>query len=128
MIIISVILLLTGCNSVEKKVLINNTSAISEKEVEELFLKDPRLTNVVAVFNDKDILAGVTVKTFSRFKKAKIEKELKEKIENLHSELNIIVSADLKIIMETRKMMDEKDEKKLKKNINELKSLIKEET
>lgn len=128
MIITAFVLLLSGCNTVENKVLINNTSTISEIEVEEIFLNDPRLTNVVAVINDKELLAGVTVKTFSRFKKTKIEKELKEKIEKLHSELNVIVSADLKIIMETKKMMEETDEKKLSKSIKKLKSLIKEET
>ncbi|WP_438316342.1 hypothetical protein [Sporosarcina sp. FA9] len=112
----------------DKKVQINNNTDISEKDVEEIFINDPRLTNVVAVFNEKDILAGVTVRTFSRFKKKKIEKELKEKIEKLHSELNIIVSADQKIIMETKKMIDQTDEKKLKNSIKKLKSLIKEET
>jgi len=126
--VLACILVLSGCNSVDKKVIINNNSDISEKDVEELFINDHRVTNAVAVITDKDILAGVTVRTFSRFKKTKIEKELKEKIENLHSELNIIVSADQKVIMETKKMMDENDEKKLGKSIKKLKSLIKEET
>ena len=36
------------------------------------------LTGAVTVFHENDLIAGVSVETFSRFHKEKIEKELKK--------------------------------------------------
>ena len=56
-------------------------------KAEEVFINDERLTSAVAVFHENDLITGVTLKTFSRFKKEKIEKELKKKLEEALSRL-----------------------------------------
>ena len=76
-------------------------------------------------FHENDLITGVTVKTFSRFKKEKIEKELKKKLEKLYPEMDVTVSADSKIWMETNKLSIQDDKKDIGKKIEKLKSLIK---
>ena len=82
----------------------------SEK-AEEVLKNDKRLTAAVTVFHENDMITGVTLKTFSRFKKEKIEKELKKKLEKLYPELDVTVSADSKIWMETKKLIELDDKK-----------------
>ena len=96
----------------------------SEK-AEELFKNDKRVTSAVTVFHEDDLITGVSLKTFSRFKKGKIEKELKKKMEKLYPEKDVTVSADSKIWMETNKLIDSDDKKDNGKKIEKLKSLIK---
>jgi len=118
--------LLSGCS--ENGFRIDNGSDADAAKAEEVLNSDDRLTSAVTVFHENDVIAGVTLKTFSRFKKEKIEKELKGKLEKLYPDLDVTVSADSKIWMETKKLMDFESEEKKGKKIKELKSLIKEET
>ena len=96
--------LLSGCS--ENGFRIDNSSDEDAEKAEELFKSDKRLTSAVTVFHENDVIAGVTLKTFSRLKKEKIENELKEKLEKLYPDLEITVSADSKIWMETKKLID----------------------
>ncbi|WP_318615923.1 hypothetical protein [Sporosarcina sp. YIM B06819] len=123
---IVVLVMLTGCS--ENGIRIHNDSSENARKAEEVFIKDKDLTAVVTVFHDKDLLTGVTLKTFSRFKKEKIEKELKKKLEELYPELDITVSADGKIWMEANKLINSDHEKDLGEKIDKLKLLLKEET
>lgn len=125
---IATVFLLTGCLGSEKEIRVHNSTDLNEQKAEEIFEKDDRLTGAVAVFHNKDMIAGVSVATFSRFHKSKIEKELKEKLEKIYSELDITVSADSKIIMETKKLIELKDKKGIGEKIEHLKTLSKEET
>ena len=126
--LVGLVFLLSGCLESEKKIRILNNTEESDEKAEEVFKEDSRLTGAVAVFHEKEMLAGVSVGTFSRFHKDKIEKELKKKLEKEYSKLDITVSADSKIIMETKKLIKLKDKKDITKKIKKLKSLIKEET
>ena len=118
--------LLTGCS--ENGFRIDNSSDEDTEKAEELFESDKRLTSAVTVFHENDVIAGVTLKTFSRFNKEKIEIELKRKLEKLYPNLEITVSADSKIWMETKKLIELDNKEKKDEKINDLKSLIKEET
>ena len=118
--------LLSGCS--ENGFRIDNSSDQNVEKAEEVFKSDKRLTSAVTVFHENDVIAGVTLKTFSRFNKKKIENELKRKLEKLYPDLDITVSADSKIWMETKKLTKLDSKKKKGKKIKELKSLIKEET
>jgi len=120
------VILLSGCTGSGFR--IDNNSSEDHAKAEEVLLNDKRLTSAVTVFHENDLLTGVTLKTFSRFKKEKIEKELKKKLEKSYPELDITVSADSKIWMETNKLIESDDKKDQGKKIKELKSLIKEET
>lgn len=121
-----VLVMLAGCS--ENGIRIHNDSSEDVRKAEELFMKDNHLTAVVTVFHANDLLTGVTLKTFSRFKKEKIEKSLKEKLEKLYPELDVTVSADSKIWLETNKLINSDHEKNLGERIDKLKLLLKEET
>lgn len=125
---IVLILLLSGCVRPESGIHIQNDAGADLKKAEEIFVEDERLKSVVAVFHGEDLVSGVTVKTFSRFHKEKIEKELKKKLESHYPEAKITVSADNKIIQETAKLLNEKDKEKLNKKLKKIKSLLEEET
>ena len=123
-----VILFLAGCVQVEKGVHIQNDTNEDIKKAEQVFKDDDRLISAIAIFHEKEILSGVTVKTFSRFNKAKIEEELTKKLEKIYEDFEVTVSADSKIIQETNKLMELKEKDKLPKKIKELKALSEEET
>lgn len=125
---VTIILLLSGCSGSEKGIRIHNSTDEKGEKVQSLLMKDDRLTGAVVVFHDKDLIAAVSVRTFARFKKAKIEKELKEELEKSFTDKDIIVSADNKIIMETKKIIETKEKKDLGKKIEKIKTLSKEET
>ncbi|WP_210469588.1 hypothetical protein [Sporosarcina sp. 6E9] len=122
------LLVLAGCVQIEKGVHIQNDTNEDVEKAEKVFEDDDRLISAIAIFHDKEILSGVTVKTFSRFHKTKIEKELTKKLGKLYEDFEVTVSADSKIIQETKKLMDSADNDKLPKKIEELKSLLEEET
>ena len=122
------ILMLSGCIRPENVVQIQNETHADDKKVEDIILNDERLVSAVAVFHDDELISGVTVKTFSRFHKEKIEKEIKKDLEKVYPELEITVSADNKIIKETTKLLDEEDQEKLDKKLKKIKSLLEEET
>ena len=122
------ILFLAGCAQIEKGVHIQNDTNEDIEKAEQVFENDDRLISAIAIFHEKEILSGVTVKTFSRFNKAKIEKELTKKLEEIYEDFEVTVSADSKIIQETNKLMELKEKDKLLKKIKELKTLSEEET
>lgn len=122
------ILLLSGCVHPESVVQIQNDTNADDKKVEEVILNDKRLASAVAIFHDKELISGVTVKTFSRFRKQKIEKEVKKDLEEIYPEFDVTVSADNKIIKETTKLLNEEDKEKINKKVKKIKSLLEEET
>lgn len=124
--IIVVLTMLAGCS--ENGIRIHNDSSEDATKAEKVFMQDSHLTAVVTVFHENDLLTGVTLKTFSRFKKEKIEKSLKEQLEKLYPELEITVSADSKIWMETNKLINSDHKKDMSEKIDKLKLLLKEET
>ncbi|MCZ2257208.1 hypothetical protein KSU66_01735 [Sporosarcina sp. G11-34] len=125
----SIFLLLSGCVRPTSGIRIQNETNADIGKAEEVFKDDERLASAVAIFHEKEIIAGVSVKTFSRFHKNKIEEELTKRIEELYKDFDVTVSADGKFIYETTKMMNgEAKDKELSKSIKKLKSLSEEET
>ncbi|WP_342509014.1 hypothetical protein [Sporosarcina sp. FSL K6-2383] len=123
---IIVLTLLAGCS--ENGIRIHNDSSEDPTKAEQVFKTDPHLTGAVTVFHENNLLMGVTLKTFSRFKKEKIEKELKKQLEKEYPELDITVSADGKIWLEANKLIKSGQKKELTEKIDKLKLLLKEET
>ena len=122
------IFLIMGCARPERGIHIQNETNADIEKAEEVFENDARLASVVAIFHEKELISGVTVKTFSRFHKKKIEEELTKKLEEDYKEFNVTVSADGKFIHETTKMMSLEEKDKLAEKIKKLKSLSEEET
>lgn len=123
-----IILLLSGCSGSEKGIQIHNGTDEKEEKVQSVLREEDRLTGAVALFHNKDLIVAVSVGTFARFQKAKIEKELKEALEKTYPDLDIVVSADGKMIMETQKLIELEEKEELGKKIEQLKKLSKEET
>ncbi|MFD1206052.1 hypothetical protein ACFQ38_13215 [Sporosarcina contaminans] len=127
MILCLTVLLLSGC--VPNEIRVENHTGENEGKAEEIFKDDTRLKAVAALFHEDQLLVGIRVKTFSRFTKRKIAKEIKKELEKEYSEMEVTVSADSKILMETSKLLDKQEEdKKIKKKIKHVISLSEEET
>jgi len=122
------ILLLTGCVGNVNSIQIQSNTNENIEKAEKVLVNDDRLRSASVIFHNNDLLSGITVGTFSRFHKQKIEKEIKKKLEKAYPEADIMVSADSKIVMETRKISKIKDEKELSEKIKKLLSLVEEET
>lgn len=126
--IITVLLMLSGCSAAENDIHIHNNADVDEQKAEQLIENDERIRNATMVFHEDYIFAGITVGTFSRFNKKKIEKELKKKLEKAYEEAEVLVSADHKFVMETNKLAHMTEDDELSKEIKKLKSLSEEET
>lgn len=125
---IAILLVLSGCTSAKNTIYIYNNADLDEKKGERLIENDDRIRNATMVFHEDYIFAGITVGTFSRWKKEKIEKELKKKLEKEYKEAEVLVSADHKFVMETNKLAQVTEDDELSKEIEKLKSLSEEET
>ena len=94
---------------------------------------EEKISEVMAVNTDKDILVAIKVKQFDRFQLKKIEKNIKTELEKQYPNYSILVSADQKMYFELVKL-DEKIQKNtlsmkdLKKDTKKIKSLMKEQS
>ncbi|MDN4606875.1 hypothetical protein [Sporosarcina highlanderae] len=124
--IFCIILLLSGC--IPNEFTFENKSGEDSEKAKELIKKDDRIKGASALFYEDHLIVGIRVKTFDRFKKRKIAKELEKKLTKSYPDLAVLVSADSKILTETNKLILKGDEKGTKKKIHELISLTEEET
>lgn len=124
--LLSVLFLLSGCMPNEFKV--ENQTDEDPAKAENLLKNDERIKGAAALFHDDHLLIGIRVKTFSRFNKREIAREIEKKLKEEYPDLAVFVSADSKILNETNKLILKKDEKGLKKKIHQLISLAEEET
>lgn len=121
-------LLLIGCARLEEGVHIYNDSEADSEEAEKIFMEDKRLVSAGVIIHQKKLVSGVTVKTFSRFQKNKIEKELKEKLERVYPDFEVTVSADNKIVHKTAEIIQNTNKEQLEEQLEKIISLLKEET
>lgn len=121
-------IVLTGCMRLENGNHIYNDSQSDHLAAEKIFATDDRLVSTATIIHDDKLLSGVTVKTFSRLHKQKIEDELTKKLEEAYPEHEITVSADNKIVHETVKIVQNKDKEQLDEQLKRIVSLLKEET
>ncbi|WP_339251256.1 YhcN/YlaJ family sporulation lipoprotein [Sporosarcina sp. FSL W8-0480] len=105
-----------------------NHTGEDSKEAEDLIKKDDRIKGAATLFHDDHLIVGIRVKTFDRFNKRKIAKEVEKKLKEMYPDLSVLVSADSKVLTETTKLILQDDEKGMKKKIHELISLTEEET
>lgn len=120
------LILLSGCSWNEIR---SYDGANGEAEkAKELFMNDKRVASAATILHENEVLAGISLKTFSRFNKDKIEKELKKELEKQYPEREVTLSADGKVWLEANKLIDSEDKKDIDKTIKKLKSLLKEET
>jgi hypothetical protein len=124
--------LLVGCNDEKIDFLSTNDDQANkeqQQQVAQIVKDDQRVRRVTALFTTDAAIVGIEVKPFSKWKKQQYEKEWQKEIEKALPNKNVLVSTDLKIILETDKLIREKEtDKKINKKIEKLKALTKEET
>lgn len=119
--------LLAGCNGQTLKV--NNAAGQEEKEeLASILEKEDEIYSGRAIFVEDQLLVAVQAKPWLDYKKTKIEKNLKKKLEKTFPDYDITVSSDFKLYWEAQKLLTEEDLEKTMKKVNKLKKLKKEET
>lgn len=127
-----VTLILVGCNNGQTSFFTTNKDSSHKdqrQEIEQIVKDDQHIKRVTALLTDNAAIVGIEVKPFSKWKKRQYEKEWQKEIEKALPQKNVLVSTDLKIMIETDKLAKKQmDEKELDKKIKELKELSEEET
>ncbi|MFC4409478.1 hypothetical protein ACFOZY_03390 [Chungangia koreensis] len=101
---------------------------LQRDELLTILKSEDRLSDAVGYIIDGHLVAAGKVKQFSKFNKAKIEAELQKEIEQAFPEHKVIFSTDLKIFWEIEELKESDSEKKMRKRLQEIQSLSKEET
>ncbi|MCM3126085.1 MULTISPECIES: YhcN/YlaJ family sporulation lipoprotein [unclassified Mesobacillus] len=106
--------------------------SIANNAKEKIIIKE-EISDVKAVNTDKELFTAIKVDNFNRFRLKKIEKEVKSVIEKMYPNLKVIVSSDKKMFWELEKLeqklqKDNANMKDLKKDFNNIKKLMKEQT
>ncbi|MEH7385485.1 YhcN/YlaJ family sporulation lipoprotein [Bacillus sp. JJ1521] len=119
----------TSITKISAKKSINQTTANQAKE---LLIKRDDVTGVRGVNTNKELLIAITVHQMDRFQLKTIEKSVKEELTKEYPDYKIQVSTDQKMfleldILERKLEKGETGEKELKKEIGNIKSLMKEE-
>ncbi|MEK4253262.1 YhcN/YlaJ family sporulation lipoprotein [Ureibacillus sp. FSL K6-2830] len=120
-------ILLVGCND-EKTLEVNNANGEEVKEVAAIIKNEDEINSGRAIFVEDQLLVAVQAKPWLDYKKTKIEKNLKKKLEEILPEYDITVSSDYKLYWEAQKLLKEEDSEKVKEKLEKLKKLKKEET
>lgn len=126
---ITLILLLTGCSEREKVTTYSMTdNAQHQQEVEQLFENNSDIDQVNIVVIENELFVAMQLKPLKKWNRQKIEERWQKKLEKQFSTSIVNVSADFKLFWETNKLMEEKDQQKMLKQLQHLKKLSKEET
>ncbi|MEK5443623.1 YhcN/YlaJ family sporulation lipoprotein [Fredinandcohnia sp. FSL W7-1320] len=119
----------TSITNINAKKSINQTTANQAKE---LVIKRDDVTGVRGVNTNKELLIAIMVPQMDRFQLKAIEKSVKEELTKEYPDYKVQVSTDQKMFLELdileRKLEKGKTgEKELKKELGNIKSLMKEE-
>lgn len=125
-IVFLMVLLLGACSSEQEKVIFPTDNSTSLKPIMQ---KQDSIHGYKGVINEEDILVAIYINRFDRFNKTKIEEKITKQIEKKFPEKKVLVTGDQKIIWEVESIIDKKlKEEDLRKSIEKIKSLSKEET
>lgn len=125
-IVFLMVLLLGACSSEKEKVIFPADNSTSLKPIMQ---KQDSIHGYKSVINEEDILVAIYINRFDRFNKTKIEKKITKQIEKQFPEKKVLVTGDQKIMWEVETIIEKKlKEEDLKKSIEKIKSLSKEET
>ena len=118
-------LLLTACSSPKDQVYSDRDTS----KLEQVLKEQDKIAGYQSVIDNNDVVVAIDIPRFKRFQKVKIEDEVKKAIEKEFPDKEVIVTGDIKIKWEIEKIVEKKKKNdELKKSINDIKSLSKEET
>jgi len=125
-IVFLMVLLLGACSNEKEKVIFPSDNSTSLKPIMQ---KQDSIYGYKSVINEEDILVAIYINRFDRFNKTKIEKKITKQIEKQFPEKKVLVTGDQKIMWEVEGIIEKKlKQKELKKSIEKIKLLSKEET
>lgn len=128
--LICLLFLLVGCSE-EQELKVFNEEVDTEKSEQILkLIEDEEKIEKANIVSAKDEwLVAVQLKQWKKLDKKKFESSFKKELEKIIPSDQLIFSTDFKLYHESKKLIKEKyDNKRLKKELDELKKLIKEET
>src|SRR5690606_5728413 len=102
-------------------------------QAKEKMITNDEITDVMDVNTDKELLVAIKVENFNRFRLKSIEKTVKSDLEKMYPNHKVVVSTDKKMFWELEKIeqrlqKNNTNKKRLKKDLQKLESLIKEQT
>lgn len=128
--LICLLFLLVGCSE-EQELKVFNKEVDTEKNEQILkLIEDEEKIEKANIVSVKDEwLVAVQLKQWKKFNKKKFESSFKKELEKIIPSDQLIFSTDFKLYHESKKLIKEKyDNKRLKKELDQLKKLMKEET
>lgn len=126
---LSLLLLLAGCNDREKVLTYAMTDNVqNQQEVEKLLEADSAIEQANILVIEDELFVAMQLKPMEKWNRQKIEQDWQKKLEKQFSDSTVNVSADFKMFWESTKLMEEKDQQKMMKELSQLKKLAKEET
>ena len=121
-----ILLLLSACSNESARVVYPDAAP---DELEQELKQHKAVKGYKSVSDENDIVVAIEIKRLSRFNKEKIEKKITKQLNKTYPDKKVLVTSDLKVKWEVEKIIKEKkEEKKLTKSIEKIKSLSKEET
>ena len=125
-IVFLMVILLGACSSEKEMVMYPVENAESLKPIMQ---KQESIHGYKGVINAKDVVVAININRFDRFHKVKIEKKITKQIEKQFPDKQVLVTGDQKILWEVETIIEKNlKEEDLKKSIEKIKSLSKEET
>ncbi|CAK6481373.1 YhcN/YlaJ family sporulation lipoprotein [Peribacillus castrilensis] len=102
-------------------------------QAKEKVIMEEEISDVKAVNTDKELLVAIKVDQFDRFRLKKIKKNVKSDLEKMYPDYKILVSTDQKMYFELDQLEQKLQKgntnmKKLEKDFNKIKSLMKEQS
>ena len=144
--LLTIIGLGSGCNENQNQMGYNNKDlsisqvhtsqpidqSVANHTKEKMITKD-EITDVRAVNTDKELLVAIKVENFNRFRLKSIEKTVKSDLEKMYPNHKVVVSTDKKMFWELEKIeqrlqKNNMNKKSLKKDLQKLESILKEQT
>ena len=128
--LICILLLLVGCSEEQRlKVLNNESDAEKGEQILKLIEDEDKIEKANIVSLKDEWLVSVQMKQWKKFNKKEFESSFKKDLEKIIPSKQLIFSTDYKLFHESEKLIEEKyDSKRLKKELDELRKLMKEET
>jgi len=125
-IVLLMILSLSACSNEQENIVFPTDKSTALKPIMQ---KQDSIYGYKSVINEEDILVAISINRFDRFNKTKIEEKITKQIEKQFPEKKVLVTGDQKIMWEVNTIIEKKlKEKELKKSIEKIKLLSKEET
>ena len=127
--VVALLFFLTACGDevvIQTNELQKNTEI--QQEIERKLKEDDAITRANIISVNDEWLISYQMKPLDKWDKRKHLNALKKSIEKIDSSQNSSISNDYKLFIESKKLLDVRDEKKVKKKLKELKKLMEEET